>query len=152
MRPSADRLSGAARGRLAARMMPGDRERAVPERAVPECAVRPWDSDRARSGGIQTTGMGMSTARNMVMIMSMGRRCGCGCGCGTRSRRWWGSFARYTYGYGRAEDLGGLFVIVMITLFSVLAAYAAIDRLIHPRDVTHLWAVAVAAVIGFAGN
>jgi len=59
---------------------------------------------------------------------------------------------RYTYGYGRAEDLGGLFVIGMITLSSVLACYEAIERLIHPRDVTHLWAVAGAAVIGFAGN
>jgi cation diffusion facilitator family transporter len=59
---------------------------------------------------------------------------------------------RFTYGYGRAEDLGGLFVIAMITLSSVLACYEAIDRLIHPRNVTHLWAVAAAAVVGFAGN
>jgi cation diffusion facilitator family transporter len=59
---------------------------------------------------------------------------------------------RYTYGYGRAEDLGGLFVIAMITLSSVLAAYEAIDRLIHPRTVTHLWAVAGAAIVGFIGN
>ncbi len=59
---------------------------------------------------------------------------------------------RYTYGYGRAEDLGGLFVIAMITLSSVLAAYEAIDRLIHPRTVTHLWAVAFAGVVGFFGN
>jgi cation diffusion facilitator family transporter len=59
---------------------------------------------------------------------------------------------RYTYGYGRAEDLAGLFVIAMITLSAVLAAWEAIDRLINPRDVHHLWAVAGAAVIGFAGN
>jgi cation diffusion facilitator family transporter len=59
---------------------------------------------------------------------------------------------RFTYGYGRAEDLAGLFVIAMITLSSVLAAWEAVDRLIHPRDVNHLWAVAAAAVIGFAGN
>lgn len=59
---------------------------------------------------------------------------------------------RYTYGYGRAEDLAGVFVIAMITLSSVLAAYEAIDRLVHPRDVTYLWAVAAAAVVGFAGN
>lgn len=59
---------------------------------------------------------------------------------------------RYTYGYGRAEDLGGLFVIAMITLSSALAAYEAIDRLIHPRAVTHLWFVAAAALIGFIGN
>ena len=59
---------------------------------------------------------------------------------------------RYTYGYGRAEDLGGLFVIAMITLSAVLAAYESIDRLIHPRPVTHLWVVAAAAVVGFIGN
>ncbi len=59
---------------------------------------------------------------------------------------------RYTYGYGRAEDLAGLFVIAMIALSSVLAAYEAIDRFIHPRAVTHLWYVAAAAIIGFAGN
>lgn len=59
---------------------------------------------------------------------------------------------RYTYGYGRAEDLGGLFVIAMIALSSGIAAWVAIDRLIHPQHVNDLWAVAVAALIGFAGN
>jgi cation diffusion facilitator family transporter len=59
---------------------------------------------------------------------------------------------RYTYGYGRAEDLGGLFVIAMITLSSVVAAYEAITRLVHPHTVTHLWIVAIAAVVGFLGN
>ena len=59
---------------------------------------------------------------------------------------------RYTYGYGRAEDLGGLFVIAMIALSAVLAASESIDRLIHPRPVTHLWVVAAAAVVGFVGN
>ena len=56
---------------------------------------------------------------------------------------------RYTYGYGRAEDLAGLFVIAMITLSSVLPCYEAINRLLHPREVTYLPAVAVAALIGF---
>ena len=59
---------------------------------------------------------------------------------------------RYTYGYGRAEDLGGLFVVAMILLSAVLAAYQAIDRLLHPREVTYLWAVAGAGLIGFVGN
>jgi cation diffusion facilitator family transporter len=60
--------------------------------------------------------------------------------------------SRYTYGYGRAEDLGGLFVILMIALSSALAGFEAITRLIHPRTVTDLWAVAGAALVGFAGN
>jgi cation diffusion facilitator family transporter len=59
---------------------------------------------------------------------------------------------RYTYGYGRAEDLGGLVVVVMIAASSVLTAYVAVDRLLHPRTVTDLWAVSAAALVGFAGN
>ena len=59
---------------------------------------------------------------------------------------------RYTYGYGRAEDLAGLFVVAMITLSSTLAAYEAVTRLLHPAQVTHLWAVAGAALVGFLGN
>ena len=60
--------------------------------------------------------------------------------------------SRYTYGYGRAEDLGGLVVVVVIALSGAVAAFEAVDRLLHPRDVTDLWAVAAAAVVGFAGN
>ncbi|MGN6612723.1 MAG: cation diffusion facilitator family transporter [Angustibacter sp.] len=59
---------------------------------------------------------------------------------------------RYTYGYGRAEDLAGLFVVAMIALSSALAGYEAIRRLLDPQRVDHLWAVAAAGVIGFAGN
>lgn len=59
---------------------------------------------------------------------------------------------RYTYGYGRAEDLAGLFVVAMIALSAAFAAYEAIRRLLNPQDVTHLWAVAAAAVVGFLGN
>ena len=59
---------------------------------------------------------------------------------------------QYTYGYGRAEDLAGLFVIAMIALSAVLATYESIQRLIHPQHVDHLWAVAAAAVVGFIGN
>jgi len=40
----------------------------------------------------------------------------------------------------------------MITLSSVLAGYEAIDRLTHPRQVTDLWVVAGAGLVGFAGN
>jgi len=59
---------------------------------------------------------------------------------------------RYTYGYGRAEDLAGLLIVVIIAASSVLAAAAAVSRLADPRPVLHLPVVAVAALIGFAGN
>jgi len=59
---------------------------------------------------------------------------------------------RYTYGYGRAEDLAGVFIVAMIALSSILAAYESIRRLINPQPVTHAWVVLVAGLIGFAGN
>jgi cation diffusion facilitator family transporter len=59
---------------------------------------------------------------------------------------------RYTYGYGRAEDLAGVMIVALILASSVLAAYAAVTRLMHPRHVSDLIAVAAAALVGFAGN
>jgi cation diffusion facilitator family transporter len=59
---------------------------------------------------------------------------------------------RYTYGYGRAEDLAGVAIVLTIAASCVLAGYEAVSRLLHPHDVTHLWAVAAAALAGFAGN
>jgi cation diffusion facilitator family transporter len=59
---------------------------------------------------------------------------------------------RYTYGYGRAEDLAGVAIVLVIAASSVLAAYVAIDRLIHPQKVSNLIAVAAAALVGFTGN
>jgi len=59
---------------------------------------------------------------------------------------------RYTYGYGRAEDLAGVFIVTMIALSSILAAYESIRRLVDPQPITYAWIVLVAGLIGFAGN
>ena len=59
---------------------------------------------------------------------------------------------RYTYGYGRAEDLAGVVIVLVIAASSALAGYAAVTRLAHPHPVSDLIAVAGAAVIGFLGN
>ena len=40
---------------------------------------------------------------------------------------------RYTYGYGRSEDLAGLFIIAVVALSAVIAAWQSIDRTIHPQ-------------------
>ena len=58
----------------------------------------------------------------------------------------------YPYGYGRAEDLAGLFIVVVIAASAAIAGFESIERLINPTDVSHLGAVAVASVVGFAGN
>jgi cation diffusion facilitator family transporter len=59
---------------------------------------------------------------------------------------------RYTYGFGRAEDLAGLFVIAMIALSAVIAALEALRRIATPQPIDHLGWVATAGVIGFLGN
>jgi len=59
---------------------------------------------------------------------------------------------RYTYGYGRSEDLAGIFVVAMIALSSAVAAWTAIQRLMHPRPVHNIAWVVVAGAVGFAGN
>ena len=59
---------------------------------------------------------------------------------------------RYTYGFGRAEDLAGLFVVAMIALSAVVAGYEAVMRLIHPVQIEHVGWVAAAGVVGFIGN
>ena len=59
---------------------------------------------------------------------------------------------RYTYGYGRAEDLAGLFIVAMIALSAVLAGVQAIRRLIDPQPIEHVGWVALAGLVGFLGN
>jgi cation diffusion facilitator family transporter len=59
---------------------------------------------------------------------------------------------RFTYGLGRVEDVAGV-IIVLIILFSAIAAsYQSIHRLLSPQPIEHLWVVALAAIVGFAGN
>ncbi|MGW0334956.1 cation diffusion facilitator family transporter [Streptomyces sp. NPDC003011] len=59
---------------------------------------------------------------------------------------------RFTYGYGRAEDLAGIAIVLTIAASAAFAGWVAIDRLLDPRPVQHVPAVAVAALVGFAGN
>jgi cation diffusion facilitator family transporter len=64
----------------------------------------------------------------------------------------WKPSKRFTYGYGRVEDLAGVIIVLVILSSAVLAAYQSIDRFFHPQKVEYLWAVALASIIGFAGN
>ena len=59
---------------------------------------------------------------------------------------------RYTYGYGRAEDLAGMVIVLVIAASAAVAGYASAGRLLHPHPVSNLGAVALAALAGFAGN
>jgi len=59
---------------------------------------------------------------------------------------------RFTYGYGRVEDVAGVIIVLTILFSAVVAGYQSLDRLIHPQPVQHLWAVVAASIFGFAGN
>jgi len=59
---------------------------------------------------------------------------------------------RFTYGFGKAEDLAGIVVIALIGASAVLAAYVAINRLLHPQRITDLGFVMAAAAVGAIGN
>lgn len=59
---------------------------------------------------------------------------------------------RYTYGYGRAEDLAGVFIVAMIALSAAVAGYESIRRLIDPQPITDVEVVLAAGLLGFLGN
>jgi len=52
----------------------------------------------------------------------------------------------------RGEKLAGIAVVLAIFVSACVALYETIQRMINPQDLTHLWALAVAGMIGFAGN
>lgn len=52
----------------------------------------------------------------------------------------------------RAERWAGLAVVGAIFVSACLAAYESVDRLVHPQAPTHIWAVALAGLVGVAGN
>jgi cation diffusion facilitator family transporter len=59
---------------------------------------------------------------------------------------------RFTYGYGRVEDLAGVIIVGIILFSAIVAGWQAVDRLLDPRPIMRLDWVAVAGVIGFLGN
>jgi cation diffusion facilitator family transporter len=52
----------------------------------------------------------------------------------------------------RAEKASGYFVVVTIFVSACVAGGEAVARLINPQPLSHLGALAIAGVVGFAGN
>jgi cation diffusion facilitator family transporter len=57
-------------------------------------------------------------------------------------------FLRSAYG----EKLAGLAVVGAIFISACVALYETIQRLLHPQNLSHLWVLALAGVVGFVGN
>jgi cation diffusion facilitator family transporter len=60
--------------------------------------------------------------------------------------------ARFTYGFGRVEDVAGIIVVLIIVCSALVAGYEAANRLLHPQPMGLLGWVAVAGLVGFVGN
>lgn len=52
----------------------------------------------------------------------------------------------------RGEKLAGLAVVLAIFVSACVALYETIERLIHPQQLSHLWVLAAAGIVGFLGN
>ena len=59
---------------------------------------------------------------------------------------------RFTYGYGRAEDLAGVMIVGMILLSALVAGYESYQKFVHPQLLSNVGWVIAAAIIGFLGN
>jgi len=59
---------------------------------------------------------------------------------------------RFSYGFGRVEDLAGVIIVIVILFSAIVAGYESIQRLFNPQPVTNLWAVVIASILGFLGN
>lgn len=59
---------------------------------------------------------------------------------------------RFTYGYGRAEDIAGIFIVISIVYSAYHIILESFDRFFNPTPLENLGLVALAALVGFVGN
>jgi len=59
---------------------------------------------------------------------------------------------RYTYGYGRAEDVAGAMVVLLILASAVLSAYESFVKLARAETPRYLEWRMLAAAVGIVGN
>jgi cation diffusion facilitator family transporter len=52
----------------------------------------------------------------------------------------------------RGEKLAGFAVVLAIYVSACVALYESIERLINPQELSHLWVLAAAGLVGFVGN
>ncbi len=63
-----------------------------------------------------------------------------------------GASRRFTYGYGKTEDVAGVAIVLIIFFSACVAFWESVRKIIHPEPVQNLWWVAAAAAVGFVGN
>lgn len=63
-----------------------------------------------------------------------------------------GASRRFTYGYGKAEDVAGFAIVLIIFFSACVAAYESVRKILHPNEIHNIGWVALAALVGFIGN
>lgn len=59
---------------------------------------------------------------------------------------------RFTYGFGRAEDIAGIFIVLSIVYSAGHILFESFQRFFSPFPLENLGLVALAALVGFVGN
>jgi cation diffusion facilitator family transporter len=59
---------------------------------------------------------------------------------------------RYTYAYGRAEDVAGLLIVVSIAFSAAYILWESVQKFIHPQPIQYPGWITLAAIVGFIGN
>ena len=59
---------------------------------------------------------------------------------------------RFTYGYGRLEDIAGVFIVISIGFSAAYILVESFRKLINPRPLQNLEWIALASLVGFVGN
>lgn len=59
---------------------------------------------------------------------------------------------RYTYGFGRAEDVAGVLIVLSILVSAGVVFWESFQKLIDPQPMENVPWVALAAIVGFLGN
>lgn len=59
---------------------------------------------------------------------------------------------RFSFGYGRVEDLAGVLVVAVLFMNALFAGYETISRIVNPQPMGHIAVVAIASLVSFAGN
>ena len=59
---------------------------------------------------------------------------------------------RFTYGYGRLEDIAGVFIVISIGFSAAYILFESFQKLINPRALVNLEWIALASLVGFVGN
>lgn len=62
------------------------------------------------------------------------------------------SSRRYTYGRGRAEDVAGVIIVLLILASALVAAYETYRKFLDPTGIDNIGFVMAAAIVGFIGN